>query len=161
MYVPIKNIYELKEQNEKQSMKRKDHLFQPGQSGNLAGRPKGARNRSSLAAEKLMEGEAERITRACINLAMQGDITAIKLCLSRLIPTKRERTISIVLPTLEGSHDSLRAIGAVLKAVGEGQISPAEGQAVASLLETHRRAFEVEALERRLVLLENQLCDER
>ena len=158
MYVPIKNIYELKEQNEKQSMKRKDHLFQPGQSGNLAGRPKGARNRSSLAAEKLMEGEAERITRACINLALEGDSTALRLCLSRLIPIKRERAISLYLPPLEGSQDSLKAIGSVLEAVGSGAITPSEGQALASLLETHRRTFEVEELENRLNALETQVC---
>ena len=108
MYVPIKNIYELKEQNEKQSMKRKDHLFQPGQSGNLAGRPKGARNRSSLAAEKLMEGEVERITRACINLALEGDSTALRLCLSRILPVKRERSINIDLPVLNGAKDGRR-----------------------------------------------------
>ena len=139
-------------------MKQRDHLFQQGQSGNPEGRPKGARNKATVAAESLLDGEAETITRRCIDLALEGDSTALRLCLSRILPVRRERTISLYLPYLEGSHDSLRAIGAVLKAVGEGQISPAEGQAVASLLETHRRAFEVETLENRLDALEARVC---
>ncbi len=49
----------------------------------------------------------------------------------------------------------------LLGAVAAGEITPSEGQAVASLLETHRRTFEVEALERRLEVLETQLCDGR
>jgi hypothetical protein len=76
---------------------------------------------------------------------MEGDRTALRLCLGRLVPIKRERTISLELPPLKGSQDSLRAIGAVLGAVAAGEISPSEGQAVAALLETHRRAFEVNA----------------
>ena len=135
--------------------------FKPGQSGNPSGRPKGARNKSTIAAEALLDGEAEAITRRCIDLAMEGDSTALRLCLSRILPVKRERTISLDLPALEDSQDSLRAIGTVLEAVGSGMITPSEGQAVASLLETHRRTFEVEELERRLEVLEAQQCAAR
>ena len=139
-------------------MKNRDHLFKPGQSGNPSGRPKGARNQSTMAAEALLDGEAETITRRCIDLALQGDSTALRLCLSRILPVKRDRTIELDLPALEDPQDSLRAIGTVLKAVGSGTITPNEGQAVASLLDTHRRTFEVEELERRLEVLEVQQC---
>ena len=139
-------------------MKNRDHLFKPGQSGNPSGRPKGARNKATMAAEALLDGESESLTRRCIDLAKEGDPTALRLCLSRILPVKRERTISLDLPALEDSQDSLRAIGTVLEAVGSGTITPNEGQAVASLLETHRRTFEVEELERRLEVLEAQQC---
>jgi len=71
---------------------------------------------------------------------------------------KRTRAISLYLPPLEGSRDSLKAIGSVLEAVGSGDITLSEGQALASLLETHRRTFEVEELENRLNALETQVC---
>jgi len=111
--------------------------------------------------EALLNGESEALTRRCIDLAMEGDPTALRLCLSRVLPVKRERTISLDLPALEGSQDSLRAIGTVLEAVGAGMITPTEGQAVASLLETHRRTFEVEELEQRIEALEAQQCAAR
>ena len=142
-------------------MENRDHLFKPGQSGNPAGRPKGRRNRSSMAAEALLDGESESLTRRCIDLAMEGDPTALRVCLSRILPVKRERTIELDLPALEGSQDSLRAIGTVLEAAGAGEITPTEGQAVASLVEAHRRTFEVEELERRIEALEAQHCAAR
>ena len=142
-------------------MPKQDTKFKPGQSGNPSGRPKGARNQSTMAAEALLDGESESLTRRCIDLAMEGDSTALRLCLSRILPVKRENPISLDLPALKDSQDSLRAIGTVLEAVGAGTITPSEGQAVASLLETHRRTFEVEELERRLEVLEAQQCAAR
>ena len=142
-------------------MPKENTQFKLGESGNPSGRPKGARNKSTIAAEALLDGEAETITRRCIDLALAGDATALRLCLSRILPVKRDRTIELDLPALEDSQDSLRAIGTVLEAVGSGTITPNEGQAVASLLETHRRTFEVEELERRLEVLEAQQCAAR
>ena len=142
-------------------MPRQDSQFKPGQSGNPRGRPKGARNKSTVAAEALLDGESESLTRRCIDLAMEGDPTALRLSMARILPVKRERTIELDLPALEGSQDSLRAIGRVLEAVGAGEITPSEGQAVASSLETHRRTFEVEELEHRIEALEAQQCAAR
>jgi hypothetical protein len=55
-----------------------------------------------------------------------------------------ERNISLDLENLRGFQDALQAIETILRAVAEGEITPSEGQAVASLVETHRRTFEVE-----------------
>ena len=88
----------------------------------------------------------------------KGNHTALRLCLSRILPVKRERTSEIDLPALGGFKDSLKAIARVVAAVADGAIAPAEGQSLASLLEMHRRTFEVEELERRLEALEAQVC---
>ena len=72
-------------------MSKQDSQFKPGQSGNPSGRPKGARNKSTVAAEALLDGESEALTRRCIDLEMEGDPTALRLCLSRILPVKRER----------------------------------------------------------------------
>ena len=74
-------------------MRERDTRYKPGQSGNPTRRPKGARNKAAVAAEALLEGEAETITRKCIDLALEGDHTALRLCLSRILPVKREKGI--------------------------------------------------------------------
>ena len=69
--------------------------FKPRQSGNSYGRPRGARNKATIAAEALLDGEAEAITRKAIELAKTGDITAIRLCLERIIPARRDRVAAL------------------------------------------------------------------
>ena len=57
-----------------------------------AGRPKGALNKTTLAARALLDREAEQITRKCVELAKAGDTTALRLCLERLLPPRREES---------------------------------------------------------------------
>ena len=59
--------------------KQRGRPFQPGQSGNPKGKPKGARNRAPLAAEVLLDGEAEALTRKAIELALAGDTVALRI----------------------------------------------------------------------------------
>ena len=54
--------------------------FQPGQSGNPKGRPPGSRNKTTMAVEGLLDGDAEAITRKAIEKAKGGDATMIRLC---------------------------------------------------------------------------------
>jgi len=73
-------------------MRERDTRYKPGQSGNPTGRPKGARKKATVAVETLLEGEAETITRRCIDLALEGDHTALRLCLSRIFPLSGKKT---------------------------------------------------------------------
>jgi chorismate-pyruvate lyase len=139
-------------------MTNKDTRFQRGSSGNPKGRPLGSRNQSTIAAETLLDNEAEALTRRCIDLALKGDSTCLRLCLSHILPARRERAIELDLPVLGRPQDSLRAVNVILNAIGKGQVTPNEGASLTRLLEVHRGAFEVEVLERRLEALEAQVC---
>lgn len=130
--------------------------FQPGQSGNPAGKPKGARNRATLAAEALLDGESEELTRKAIELAKGGDTTALRLCLERLIPARRDKPVNFDLPPIETADDAAKAMGAILQAVAGGEISPSEGAEVARLLEGYVKTLETAEFERRLAALERR-----
>src|SRR5262249_5709721 len=118
--------------------------FRPGQSGNPAGRPKGARNRSTIAAESLLEGEAEALTRKAIALALAGDTTALRLCIERLVPPRKDRPITFELPPIASAADVANAVAAVLRAVAEGRVTLSEAMAVTSLIEALGRAIPAE-----------------
>src|SRR5215208_5098195 len=75
---------------------RRPGTFRPGNPG----RPAGARNRATLAALMLLEGEAEALTRRCIELALAGDTTALRLCLERLLPKGRPVRLQLPMRTL-------------------------------------------------------------
>lgn len=131
--------------------------FPTGKSGNPAGRPKGALNRSTVAAMSLLEGEAEALTRKAVDLALAGDTVALRLCLERLVAPVKDRPIqsgSVTLPPVEPGNVA-RAVAAVVEAVAAGSLSPSEGQALAGLLEVHRKALETDDFERRLTALES------
>ena len=135
---------------------KKDTRFKPGQSGNPSGRPLGSRNTVSLACEELLDGDAEKITRKAISLALGGDTVALRLCMERLCPPRKERPISLSLPKIDGAADVTKALESTIAAVAAGELTPGEGTAIASLLETKRKAIETEDHERRLEALERE-----
>ncbi len=115
--------------------KQRGKPFEKGRSGNPAGRPKGARNRATVAAESLLDGEAEALTRRAIDLALGGDTTALRLCLERLIPPRREREVYIDLPEIKSKEDVLAARNSVLTALSQGLITPSEAVTIVGLIE--------------------------
>src|SRR5215472_10464442 len=79
--------------------------FEKGRSGHPTGRPAGARNKKTLAAAILLEGEAEALTRRAVDLALAGDPTAMRLCIERILPPCRERSVKFALPPIESAAD--------------------------------------------------------
>ena len=131
--------------------------FRPGQSGNPTGRPQGSRNKASLAVDALLDGEAEKLTRKAIDLALAGDTVALRLCLERICPPRRDRPVKIKMARIETPQDVLGAIATVVGAVARGAITPSEGQALASLIEVQRKAIETVEIEQRLAAVERSV----
>lgn len=131
--------------------------FQPGQSGNPAGRPAGSRNVTTLAVEALLDGEAEAITRRAIEAALAGDMAAIRLVMDRVAPIRKSRPLQIDLPDVADACGVAQAQAAVVAAVAGGEITPDEGTALSGLLEARRRALETEELAARLQHLEGAM----
>ena len=116
--------------------------FTKGQSGNPAGKPKGARHRATLAAEALLDGEAEALTRKTIALALEGNVFALKICLDRILPPRRERDVALNLPTLRTPADVGEASAEILAAVTAGEITLGEAAELARLVASHVATLE-------------------
>jgi hypothetical protein len=78
--------------------KQRGSPFQKGQSGNPRGKPKGARNTTTVMAEKLMQNDAKDIVRAVLEAAKGGDMTAARLVLERISPVRKGRPVQLNLP---------------------------------------------------------------
>ena len=128
----------------------------PFKSGN-SGRPKGSLNRVTLAIQSLLDGEGEELTRKAIELAKEGDLTALKLCLERICPPRKSRPIAIDLPDVKTSEGVSLAQTSVVQAVGEGEITPEEGQVLSNILESRRKSIETVEHEQRLGELEKRV----
>ncbi|QBM77725.1 hypothetical protein E2E30_08985 [Sphingomonas sp. AAP5] len=104
----------------------------------------------------MLEGEHEKLTRKAIDMALEGDGPALRLCLDRLAPPRKDSPISMELPTVKSAEDTVAASSAVLAAMSAGEITPDEAGRVMALLTAHRSIIEVGDLERRLAALETK-----
>jgi hypothetical protein len=136
--------------------KQRGRPFQKGHSGNPQGRPPGARNAATMMAEQLLDGEAETITRKAIELAKQGDLTALRLCLERIVPPRRERPVNFTLPEINSIDNATQAMAAITAAVANGELTPTEAAELSHVIEGYIKAIEATEVERRLRLLEER-----
>ena len=130
--------------------------YQKGTSGNPSGRPVGSRNRATLLEEQLLDGEAEQLTRKLVELALKGNGQMMKLCVDRLLPIPKERSIELDLPLPKNAQELPASYESVLSAICEGRITPNEGQSLNGLLDSQARGFELQSIDRRIQALEDR-----
>lgn len=124
-------------------------------SGN-PGKPRGTRHKATQAILALMEGEGEALTRKAIELALAGDSVALRLCLDRIAPPRKDSPVQFAMPQMKTAQDAAEGAGAILQAVAEGELTPTEAAQVMSLVDSFRRTLETSELEARLVALEGR-----
>lgn len=126
--------------------------FSKGTSGNPAGRPKGTGSAQKL--RKLIEIHAPALIDKAVELALSGEVAALKLLLERLVPVMKPSELPIEIGGLEGSlADQGRA---VLEAVRKGEINPAQAAQLMQGVHAQARVVEVAELEHRISELEKR-----
>lgn len=130
--------------------------FKKGESGNPRGKPKGAKHKASLLAEKLFENDIEMVCNQVISQAKEGNLQAAKIILDRLLPPRKDRLINIKLPLIKDSSDALEALRIICFAVGNGEITPLDGEALSKIVEIQTKNMELYDFEKRLQAIEDK-----
>ena len=130
------------------------NLFIKGQSGNPKGKPKGVRHKASQLSYALMEGNLEQVLETIIDRAKNGDMTACRMIIDKVLPNSKDRPINLDLPPIENLDGVGKAQAEILQAVSTGDITPNEGERIASIIEARRRSIETIDLEARISRLE-------
>ena len=123
-------------------------------SGNT-GRPKGSRNKATIAIESLLQGQAEALTQTAVTKALEGDSVALRLCIERIAPAPVDHPVSFALSQINNALDAAQAAGSVLRAVSDGELTPIEATCVMGLIDGYRRTLELTEIEERLRALES------
>lgn len=132
-----------------------DGKFTDGNSG----RPRGSRNKATIAIESLLEGQSEALTQTAISKALDGDSVALRLCLDRIAPPMKDKPVVFPLPQMRDAMDASQAAGSVLSAVSEGNLTPIEATRVMGLIDSYRRTLELTDIEFRIKALESNLAN--
>jgi len=102
----------------------------------------------------MLEGQREALTQAAIDKALEGDVTALRLCLDRIAPVRKDAPVSFELPHIETAQDAASAARAILRAVADGKVTPTEAATVMVVVEQFRRTLETTEIEARITSLE-------
>ena len=109
-----------------------------------------------MAVEALLDGQAETLTKKAIEKALEGDMAALRLCLDRICPPRKDAPVALKMPPMNGAGDAATAMAFVLTTVASGELTPTEGAAIAGLVETYRRTLGTTDTEQRIAALEKE-----
>jgi hypothetical protein len=123
------------------------------------GRPRGSRHRAQAALDAIGEVGAAEVLQAVLQAAKGGDLRAASILLDRVWPARKGRAVEVALPEVTTAADLVPALAAVAAAMGRGEVTPGEAQAMCAVLESQRRAIETATLEARVAALEECLPD--
>ncbi|HTQ33703.1 MAG TPA: DUF5681 domain-containing protein [Stellaceae bacterium] len=111
-----------------------------GQSGNPRGRPSRARQ-AAYVAEALIVRKAVPLTNKLIELALGGDRAALRACIDRITPARREPPVELDLPAVIDSRASLlAALTQIADAAAAGALTSSQSAALAKMLIALRQA---------------------
>jgi hypothetical protein len=119
-------------------------------------KPKGTRHRATILAEELINGSGELLVKKCVEMALGGDAAAMRLVMERLCPPRRERPVSLDMPSIKSASDLISAAAALTDAVAGGDITPGEAASLSTLVANTAKAVETFELAERLTRLEEQ-----
>ncbi len=131
--------------------------FEKGESGNPAGRPRGARNQATLLMQNLLADDAEAIGRKAIEMAKAGDLAAIRLCMDRLAPARKDEPVAFEFPPIEKPADIVAATACIVAAVAAGELTPSQAAVLSKVIDVHVRALDSKGFNERLAELENDI----
>jgi hypothetical protein len=128
----------------------------PFAKGNSGRRP-GSKNRATLVAQALLEGEAHKLLRKGLEVANAGDTQMLRFFLDRTLPKDRPLEIDSFLSPSDGDGDPVEASQKVFAAAVCGQITPSEASALMAILEGHARIMQLVEFGERLEQIEKTL----
>jgi hypothetical protein len=135
-------------------MAKSSTTWKKGQTGNPGGKKKGTGKVSQLRA--LLDPHAEDLVNKAKDMALGGDMTALRLCLERLVPPIKIKDEPVTVEGMDGSKSLVEQGQAIINALAKGGVTPSEAATLMQSVSNQARILEVDELERRITTLESK-----
>src|SRR5262249_7240003 len=116
--------------------------FKKGQSSNPSGKPKGYRNATTILFADLLKDNGKELIEQAIEMAKDGDGPALRLCIERLAPPRKDRPVWFDLPEMKEAKDAVHASAAIVAAVGAGDLTPSEAAELSKVVDSYARTLQ-------------------
>jgi len=127
--------------------------FKPGTSGNPDGRPQGSKNRATKLLEAL-DADVPALLTVTKEKALQGDMTAMRLLLERVLPVRKPVAPMLELVELEDAVTLTAKAQAVIAGVARGTVPPDIAGLLITAIGATAKVLEVDELDKRVAQLE-------
>jgi len=131
--------------------------FTKGRSGNPSGKPKGCRNATTILFDELLKDNAKELIEKTIEMAKDGDGPALRLCIERLAPARKDRPVWFDLPQMNEAKDAVNASAAIVAAVASGDLTPSEASELSKVVDSYARTLQAVEFEERISKLEKAI----
>lgn len=128
--------------------------WQPGQSGNPNGRPKGSPRKDAIVRAEVPPERVRSILDTLVKAALAGDVSAAVAVLDRVAPRLRPVSAPVEFDLPDGTLTEQGR--AVLAAVSDGRLPADVGERLVVALGALARLTEMDEFERRLAALETR-----
>ena len=135
--------------------------FKKGQSGNPNGKPRGCRNATTIPFDALLKDNAKDLIEKAIEMAKGGDGPALRLCIDRLAPPRKDRPVWFELPKMNQARDAVNASAAIVEAVASGELTPIEAAELSKVGDSYARSLQTVEFEERLSILEKAIANDK
>jgi hypothetical protein len=131
--------------------------FKKGQSGNPGGKPRGCLNATTILFDELLKDNAQDLIEKAKAMAKGGDGPALRLCIDRLAPPRKDRPVWFELPKMNEARDAVSASAAIVEAVASGDLTPSEAAELSKVVDGYSRVLQAVEFEERLSKLEKAI----
>jgi len=90
-------------------------------------------------------------------MAKDGNGPALRLCIERLAPARKDRPVWFDLPEMNEAKDAVNASAAIVAAVAAGDLTPSEASELSKVVDSYARTLQAVEFEERISKLEKAI----
>jgi hypothetical protein len=102
-------------------------------------------------------GQGEKFVQKAAELALEGNVKCLQMCLDRVMPRRIGRPLDFTLPAVKDTNDVIAAMAAICTALNDGRLTPEEAGQLVHILNGYAKALETYGFATRIAALESQI----